>query len=348
MDYDYQDIAKKLDEVCSSHDLGGFFQMISPWMKPILTLRERLNMRDVNLKKCDLSLAEMEALSLDFFNEFDMGLKEKIERVLHDQTTIIHSAEPAEKGSKTAVGITTLANGTDVVEVDLHPENNIMGIVSIAHEFSHILSQRVQEKLKPNTDCVGEIESMFVEQIFIDWLVKKEVISEEDRSALRQTRENSLINDIGQIYDELRVVEKLGTPISAKRLQNWDTELAAKQDFGERGHFIRTIEHMITKPDETAEYKFRYVFGEIVARALYNDFLDNPKLTFERFQQFLAHSAEYNFGMRKIWQDGKCRTSKQLNMSQIEACLCSLLGKDFAQKISSALTLKKDESTAEI
>lgn len=353
----YEEIAQKLNEKIYQHNSYWFYGQIRKIMPMLADIVKHYDCEKVEFDKIEMNLGEMQTLVLDFLQDLDPSLEENALNVLEDlEHTVVFVGKPQEVSKGNSVGIRGLRgkNGRPLknsprVEISLHPQNNAMGIVVVGHEIGHTLCQRIQERILPKTDCIGEIESVFIEKIFADWLLKKKVISKEDRKKMDVVWKNNLINSARVLVEEYDLLNRLQNPTNAEDLQKVEKDLQDKNRLG----WLEILKHRIIVmigdnkgKDIHGEYEFRYIVGEIVATALYEDFKKNPKETTENFKEFLSHSAEYEFYVKKkAKRDGKLVENYVLEPKEVEKCFATLLGESYKEKLENAIKIQHKDKT---
>lgn len=358
MEYkDYEEIAQKLNEKIYERNSYWFYGQIKRLMPTLADIVKKKDIEITKFDKTELNLGEMQTLVLDFLRDLDPSLEEKALDVLEDlEHTVVFVSKPQEKSKGNSVGLRELRgkNGKPLknsprVEIRLHPKNDTMGIVVVGHEYGHILSQRIQQKAFQKTDCIGEIEGVFFEKIFADWLVKKKVISKTERAKMDVAWNNNFINSVRVICDEYDLLNRLQRPTSADDLIKVEKDLQDKNRLGR----LEVLKHRINVfingdkgKDIHGEYEFRYVVGEIVASALYEDFKKNPKEATANFKEYLAHNAEYEFYVKKkVEKDGKLLENYVLEPKEVDKCFKTLLGENYKQKIEKTINEFQKEKT---
>lgn len=348
METNYKEIADKLNQKLNQRNSYWFYGQIRPLLAPLSRIIKTKDIQQLKFEKVDLSLGKMQTLALEFFYDLDPDLEEMIGNVLEDvKNTTVFVGKPQEKSGRNSVGAKDCK-----IEISLHPKNDTMGIVTVAHEFGHTSSQRIQSKIKEKTDCIGEIESVFIEKIFADWLLKKGVISKDEREKMTIAWQNDFIWHARIICEEAYLLDRLKRPITAESLQNLEKQLEEEKRFGWLEILKHRIDIMINGDrfgkQPHGEYEFRYIVGEIVAQALYEDFKKDPKQTIERYKNYLSHNSEYEFFKKKKCKrdDGKVVENYVLDKSELDKCFVPLLGEDYKQKLTRSLNDLEQTKTA--
>ncbi len=309
-----EEFADKLKEACERRHAWDFYGRIRRFFPVMHSIRRELGHRPrVDIAKVNYSLKEMKNKAFLFYKDLRPAFYENIKKVLNAPDTILREAEPSEKHGSMAVGLSGKGQKRKI-EVDLHPFNDVQGMVSVAHEFAHILSERAQKGIGQKTDCIGEIESLFIEKLYLDYLLKNGVISKEEYDRNKEFRKNGLACDLGTIFEEEEILSRLGRDINKEALLKLDNDT---KDHRNHDALMHRLDVMVNGKDGRefhGEYVFRYVVGEVVAEALYQDYLKQPKETLENFERFLQNNAHLS----------------------LQGSLDTLLGKNAEKKIGDA------------
>ncbi len=345
----YQEIAEKLNQKIYDRNSYWFYGQIKAALPMLARFVKQYDIEEIKFEKIDMTIGKIEELVLDFLYELDPSFEENVMNVLEDlDHTVMYVSNPKEKAKGSFVSLRELhgKNGrilknSPKVEIGLHPKNNTMGIVVVGHEYGHILSQRVQQRRNQRTDCIGEIEACFVERLFADWLLKKNKISKEERLKLDLAWRHSFLLSARVICEEVDLLARLKKNIKPENLRKIETTLQAE----EKLKWLDILKHRIdvfingaNGKDIHGEHEFRYIVGEIVASALYEDFKKDSKKTIERFKTYLAHSAEYEFfKKKKVEKDGKIVEKIMFDKTECDKCFVALLGEEYETKLKTAI-----------
>lgn len=192
-------------------------------------------------------------------------------------------------------------------QVSLNGTNHDM--ITTAHEIGHALSAHHQNKVKKirqnqkfetfhgekrfDSDCIGEIESLIIERLFIEFLKEENVISKKESKNYKIEEENSLLSETNQIREEFEILNNLSCPINPQSLKTLIDNLENNNN--------KILEQRIkTMHDDQrhASYKFRYVVGRIVADTFIKEFQKANKAErqkmLENFQSYLDNTNTLN------------------------------------------------------
>lgn len=269
-------------------------------------------------KTLNSTFVDMFSDVLDFYKKLDYELYEKLIMTIDSDKTVFKHSEPKEKGGVNFAG----AHG-DWREIVLNPENTINGKVVMTHEFSHAISQRIQEMKRPKEDCIGEIESKFIEYVYYDYLSKNGELSEDEYKNFVNMHNNTLKSEATYILHEndvLNILKQIG-PFDEKSFEKFDDIAKHDERYARNyGPIMRNLEKLSNFENENAKasYYYRYVVGELVGRTLFSEYKEEfektgeTKGTIGKFKKFLDTSADIN----------------------LEQAANMLLGENYMQKIS--------------
>ena len=333
----YAAVATRFNEVVKKRNSYWFYGQIKSVLPFIKKLVTTLDMEEVKFNEIDLTVGKMQTYALEFLYDLDPEFEEKVCDVLENlKGTTLFTGRPTEKGGENSVGLRKLKKDL-MVDIQLHPQNDIMGIIVVGHEYGHLLSQRIQQRRKQMTDCIGEIESLFIERLFADWLLNKGIITKEERKKIEISWKNNLLGNARGIYEEWVILSNLKQPTFGDDLKNFEQRLVSEEKLSFLDLLKKRMVVMIKDDDgqqKHGEYMFRYVVGEVVAEALYQDYKKNPELTKQRFKEYLAHNAEYEFFKKKQFEkDGRMVENLVFDKNEMKKCFTTLLGEDYKKKI---------------
>lgn len=153
--------------------------------------------------------------------------------------------------------------------------DSIDDLRTTAHELAHALSAHHQQRVinaragkkidhhKKNfeRDCVGEIESTIVEQLFNRYLKSEGLYTKDDLINYRRGYEHYISSIIDQIMEERDALNDIDFPLSTHDLEEYVAKLIGSKKWKE----INRLRNMIIDPGHNCSYRFRYVVGLIVA-----------------------------------------------------------------------------------
>ena len=174
-------------------------------------------------------------------------------------------------------------------EINLNPSDDILGFITIAHEFAHILTQSVQEMKKEKDKNTGEIESLFIEKVFIDWACKNGIFSEKEyQSCVNLNREQYLGNVI-LLLEEQDILSRLKPPITKEKLNDFEENLRGDRNYKPLMRRLR----IMADGDRNGQRIFRYVVGKIIASELFKDYLKDREGTVKKFKLYLNNNTKF-------------------------------------------------------
>lgn len=261
-----------------------------PYFKILRDLHKSLHIQRVTFKNIDMGLAEIKSIVREFYAGLNpkSGLfSQYLPHILDNGIVKIHEEEPSSNVPQSRV-----FNKNGKIYLALYPLNDVRGLLAVAHEYSHLLSQRNVDNKEQKTDCIKEIESLFIEKIFCDWLVEKGIVQQSQKECLQQECKNNLCEELDYVLRDVDILSRLDGDFSVesfKRLQK-----GLENDKNKDILLTRLVYMADTKHDSrlSGGYQFRYVVGEIVASALYEDYKENPKEVLQRYEEFLSKNAD--------------------------------------------------------
>lgn len=142
-------------------------------------------------------------------------------------------------------------------------------IKGVVHEIAHATSQKFRQEGQEKETLIGEIESMFMEKIFVDYCMNN---IDKVKEILVKDSSKEIPNDQAEdfIYDMFVNGRFLYLERRANFCCSEDEDKTARED------------------------EFRYIVGEIYSTALYEKYKDDPEKTIKKFVKYLKHNSEYN------------------------------------------------------
>lgn len=210
----------------------------------------------------------------------------------------------------------------------------------LAHEIAHAISKHHQYRIELvkkhasneefikytsamlGKDCIGEIESHIVENLFNNFMLKKGLYTPEDIRQYNQEQQDSLLFETNLILEESDIIANLsGPPVKKENLKNLQQTLIANNN----QTLLRRMYRMANEK-QSSQFMFRYVVGRVVADAWMNKF--NSANTQEQ-RQMLNNFNNYLDNTHELTLDAACKT---------------LLDKDFVGVVQDYIT-KEDSKT---
>ncbi len=247
---------------------------------------DKLRQRDLRFcfQEKQYSLDDMLKICFDFYKSLDKNLYNKIIDLLRNENVDVIITEPSPKNKDKN---SFCGEENDRQKVVINPPNDNLGLLIVCHEFCHILSQRMQENAPALDSTIGEVEALFIEKVFVNYLFEKGIFTEEEKDNFSAYKDWSLINKIYYCFQRNDILTMLGFyPLDRKNLK--DLIKSIKRSPNKNILFDR-LKEMAT---ENYRYEERYVLGEIVATVLFDHYLKDKKGTIKKFEEYLTHNAQ--------------------------------------------------------
>lgn len=279
---------KRFNESVNSGYVRRVSDMINRYRESFIMLaRSQTRFNNIDFEECSYSTEDMVNICIDFFGQFDGELQQKLITILNNPEIKIEISQPQPNNRDNK---SFCRSGDDGRALFIHPENNIiLGLIVVCHEFAHMLSQRMQENGKPKDGIIGEVESLFIERVFVNYLTKKGIISQKVVENYNKTRTNGLLNDIEYCGYRNEVIN-LARGLNKEKLAELEGKLANNKN----GDCLLDILNSLAK--NGYDFRERYVVGEIGGRVLFERYLKDRQGTTEKFKNYLAHNCELDLG----------------------------------------------------
>jgi len=298
-------IAERLEKVCKRRNAHGFYSEICKsypdFFRKIHDVERGKTFEDLKFDKVDYSVGKMGTIVSDFLLALDVDLYEKLWGVLEDLTTVYRPHKPQKNAGTNCVSVREVEERGKTgkvikkfirIEIDLAPTDDVKGMNTVAHEYGHILEQRVQQKVRQRTDCLGEISSFFIEKLYADYLLKIGNIDETQYYALKKAHKQDFIANARIMLEEYEILSQLKIPITGEQLAKLEERYCGTKRYNHLKHRINEMINGKNGKDFHGEYVFRYIVGEVVSELMYQDFYKDPNETLKRYKQFLSCNAE--------------------------------------------------------
>ena len=262
----------------------------------------------------DIKLSTKKILNTQFYKKM-FGISEgvnvaKIMLEIHKQYNIPVYTENGNSG----VGVNPTKR---IIEGEIHSTPTIQGFEIMAHETGHARSGKnlkhisllnkistastaqekehaqreldgfLREKSQCEYDCIGEIDTITIEKLFL-WFLENNAICKNilnnckfDMNLYKQEyereHENIIYNHIDHIVKTKNLFDKYGITQSFKSETEFQTFLSNLPNQTIRNEFIADMEKILEKPNAAeagkgAKYRFRYIIGEAVSKYWFDKF----------------------------------------------------------------------------
>ncbi len=351
--YVYDDFfVQKLNEKCGQVQAHGFNDYLQNsrygGISPIDQLR-KIRKETEDFKKIDreksLKLSQDEQLQVvkDFYKQLTPELSEKVNSILEktnpDYKVNIITDPLDKRRGKSCVGHS--GNNTHL-DVQIGLDGTVEGLRVAAHEMSHAMSGHQTRKVEivkeqdenkfmdfirslgeyPR-DCIGEIESHIIEYLFMEYLVDKEIILNDDFKNFEAIRHNSLLNNIDLIREEYDILSHVSCPITVDSFEHFVKKINTPIIKTNRYKSLMTRSKLMAErcpedntQDDYSQYRYRYVIGEIVSTLWYENYCQSSK---EEKQEMINNFVEYLSQTDTLELDGACDKLIGLKIGEIFA-----------------------------
>lgn len=274
-----------------AYNANSLINRTSVYMHKILKLLLD-NYHEAEYKERDFSREDMIKIVHDFFKTIDDQLFIMLTGVLNDQSVRVFIDQPSCV-NKEKNNYSTFIDGKRVLSIS--PKNNISGLLQMCHEMSHMLSQRMQRKLRPKDPSIGEIEALFMEKVFAFYLLVNNIMTDEECQQFVAERNNKMMRDIIYCINRAEVMKLIDGKLTTEWVKKIDT---LTKNSPKRDIIIRKLKEMsyVDKVDMRRSHNYhpveRYVIGQIASTVLFDRFMKDREPTMETFKNYLAHSSE--------------------------------------------------------
>jgi len=277
-------------------------------------------------------------LVLEFYEK--LGLKEKLEPILSGKHPMF-STKISKNDESSFVSHKFL---DPKLTFNVGEMGTFYGIINLAHESAHVINGHytkfsklinkqnkiinkfgkdskefqnfdfqlykfINKATQPLRDCITEIETHIVENLFLEFALNKNLISPEDKESYYRLNINSMRRDIAiilqenYIYSAIRYIKECNNDTNNELTEKEYLELKEElisvnhHDFIDRLNFIskrRKNNDLINN----CKYKFRYIVGNIFATVWIDKYKNSKKQEkqkmLEDYKLFLLNNHNYD------------------------------------------------------
>lgn len=236
----------------------------------------------------DFTRQEMADIFYQFLRDTDIDLYINLLNILRDPAVKTYMTEPSpnnrDEDNYNSAGL----NGRIL---SISPKNNAGGLIQVCHELSHMLSQRMQKNMSARDHTIGEIEALFIEKIFAQYLKDNGIISQYEFDAYKSFRNYKLAADTAECIMRHAVFSLTGGNIDEEKVSKL-VRYAGNQMIPD--YILPTLKKM-ANPHLGYNPAERYVLGEAVSSLLFEEYKKDKEGTMEKFKNFLSHNAQITY-----------------------------------------------------
>lgn len=316
---------KNLDKNCAIVDAHGFNSFINhkidgkSIMDNLKIIQSLLEIEKLKNIKFDKSYSEQINIVKEFYKTYFPSISETIDSIIDNKNPDYNVVLQLGKSVHSSVGHSGFATKLNFV-VGL--DGSLEGMITLVHELSHAISAHHTETISQtkainskdlsnqekneliakfnefckhksdfDIDCIGEIESHIVENLFVQYLLDKKIISQENYDTYFLSRKISLNNNLNLIFEENEIISNLPCPITyesvLKFIQNKHNEHSS--NFKNIINRLKIMSERDEKSGKHSKYMYRYVVGEIVSSVWFDKYLTNLKNKKEMLDKFISY-----------------------------------------------------------
>ncbi|MBQ9795987.1 MAG: hypothetical protein IJW36_03425 [Clostridia bacterium] len=322
------DFVKKLNRNCEKVQAHHFNEYlanaryggISP-LEQLNIIRKELNdfQKVDNEKTINFSQEQLLQIVKDFYESLNTQLSQQVNSILNrENPNPNYKVEIITDRKDPCFGISHVghSNLNTHLDVNISLDGSVEGLRVAAHELSHAISfhhtkkieiaqQNDQKKLMDflhylgeySRDCINEIESHIIEYLFMEFLVDRGIISNDDFKNFEAIRHNSLLNNIDLIREEYQILKNVSCPITVESFQNFVKKINTPLIKTNRYKSLMNRSKLMAerKPEDNtqnhySQYRYRYVIGEIVSTLWYENYSQSSK---DKKQEMIDKFVEY-------------------------------------------------------
>lgn len=286
-----KEFVSKYNETAKELKLTDFFYQTKEFMPLIDYIADNFKVKNIykslypEFSKMEYNFETMENMVLEFFKDFSPKLYNLIIEQKNSAGVEFEVIEPNIKRRRTDSFIMFFVNEL----VHLSPSGDSFGPISICHEYGHLVSDNTRKYQWSLTnyrswqdDATCEVESLFVEKVFRDWLYENGVITAKDYNLHCKRNFDSLVYQCKLLRKERNAILSLRPPIKVKDFQTFSAKRNVKG-------VIKTLNRVAdkTSSNDNPSFLFRYILGEFLAQVLYDEYKNFPMSATKTFEEFI-------------------------------------------------------------
>ena len=258
-------------------------------MSRIQTLYDSLEyLPTIKYQNYSYTFEEAKDLLFEVFDRIDPFYKDKVLEAIHNTDQYIFRIifDPKHE----LYGTNRCGTGPNyTTEVVITYENNPKGVIVAGHECAHAIGNRSKYNVRPDDDCIGEIESLFTESLIFDVLLEMGLITKEEYQSLKNEKINDLKKNCEIALIRERLFKNLTLPVTKEQLE--DLVLSIEDDPNKEELMKRLKNGPYDR--RSAPYVYRYIVGEVVGSKLYDKYLSDKDDAMDRFYIMLENNVHY-------------------------------------------------------
>jgi len=195
--------------------------------------------------------------------------------------------------------------------VDEQNKALIHGLISKEYNLAwDNIEKCIRDVAQPKKDCISEINTYIIENLFLEFAEKKNLISPEDKISYKNLKSNSIRRDIEVIIEEeliyrnIRYIKEKLNNTNNSLFENEYLQLKeelskhnSKEWITKRLNFI-SKRQSINKQNTNCKFRFRYVVAEIFSTVWMDNYLKSNKKEkqkmIDNFKTFLLNNLDYD------------------------------------------------------
>lgn len=258
-------------------------------MSRIQTLYDSLEYKPTSTyQHYSYTFEEARDLLFEVFDRIDPMYKDKVLEAINNRDQYIFRIifDPSHK----LYGTNKCGSGPDYkTEVIITYENSPKGVLTAGHECAHAIGNRSKYNVRPDEDCIGEIESLYTEDLIADVLLDMGLISKEEYQSLRNSKNNDLKKNCEIALNRAKIMKQLSFPVTKEQLEELMLSIEDDPDKEELMKVLKRFPY----DRRTAPYVYRYIVGEVVGSKLYENYQNNPDEAMDKFYVMLENNVHY-------------------------------------------------------
>ena len=286
-----KEFVSKYNSTAKELKLTDFFYQTKEFMPIVDYIADNYDVKNIykslypDFSKMEYNFETMEGLVLEFFKDFSPKLYNIIIEQKNSPGVEFEVIEPTLKRRRPDSFVMFFVNEF----VHLSPPGDSYGPISICHEYGHMASDRtrkyqwsISHYRSWQDDATCEVESLFVEKVFRDWLYENGVITAKDYNLHCKRNFDSLVYQCKLLKKERNAILSLRPPIKVEDFEKFSAKSNVKGVLKTLGRVAN-----VTNANDNPTFLFRYILGEFLAQVLYDEYKVLPMSATKTFEEFI-------------------------------------------------------------
>lgn len=279
-----------------------------------------LKLGDRHIKEPDkpYSLEETRKIVLDFYNDLDSELYEKVNDIVSGNSKfefrMYYLKDVDDFSEVDENGFPKFSKGPCVKSLDdksvlyIPCKGDIDDAYLLAHELSHTFD--ITDRYNPTRNVMGEVTPYSFEAMFGNYLIKRGIISEKE-AAEREKRE--IISHYDDGVETFAKLELMEIKERQREIKQEDISKIQEKYKINSGQLDFILGRMM-RGEDNVDYRARYMMAQLIYPHYMEEYERNPKEAVKKFKEYFSRIKDNDFegSLRALGIDPKMESVSML------------------------------------